>query len=150
MFKKYFVLIIFLALYSATSALAINTIMITLSFDMDKIIFDGKWSSTTEWKRTSVDTIYYNNQTIAQLRTGHQDNFIYIFPDIVSDHHLDKGADNVVVCFDTENDKTTLPDNDNYCFFTSLDGKRSFALQRTNRNSVPWIVRGRIILGELT
>lgn len=111
------------------SAVASNPIMITIASDMDKIIFDGKWSHETEWKRSSLDTLSYDDGAVIQLRTAHQDNFIYVFVDAIFDTNLDKGADRAIVCFDTNNNKTVLADVDDYCFIVTLDGKRAFVLQ---------------------
>jgi len=105
-----------------------NPIMITLSSTMDKVTFDGIWSHKTEWKNSSLDELSYDDWTI-YLRTAHQDNFIYVFIDAVSDVHLNKGADKAIICFDTQNDKSSLPDSDDYCFMATLDGKRSFSYQ---------------------
>ena len=42
---------------------------------------------------------------------------------------MNKGADQAIICFDTNNDKTTIPDSNDYCFVAVLDGKRAFVLQ---------------------
>ncbi len=54
------------------------------------------------------------------LRTAHQDNFIYIFVDVLSDTILDKGADRTTICFDINNDKSTTAKDDDYCFVAIL------------------------------
>lgn len=63
---------------------ASELVMITVSPTMDKVIFDGKWTFYTEWKQSSLNTISYNDGTLIQLRSAHQDNFIYILIDEVS------------------------------------------------------------------
>ena len=125
---KYFLVIIFLLLCSVDNATAANPIMITISTDMDKIIFDGRWTHETEWKRSSLDTLSYDDETIIQLRTAHQDNFIYIFVDAVTDTHLDKGVDRTIICLDGSNDKVAKTNADDYCFVATLDEKESFVL----------------------
>jgi len=127
--KKYFLAIIFLILFNANNAIATNPIMITISPDMDKIIFDGRWTHETEWKRSSLDTLSYENGTTIQLRTAHQDNFIYVFVDAVTDSHLDKGVDRATVCLDGSDDKIATTNADDYCFVIMLDEKESFVLQ---------------------
>ena len=127
--KKYFLVIIFLMLYGVDNATATNPIMITISSDMDKIIFDGRWTHETEWKRSSLDTLSYDDETIIQLRTAHQDNFIYVFVDAVTDTHLDSGMDRTVICLDGNNDKLETTNADDYCFVVTLDEKESFVLQ---------------------
>jgi len=126
---KYFLVIIFLLLYSVDNATAANPIMITISTDMDKIIFDGRWTHEIEWKRSSLDTLSYDAETIIQLRTAHQDNFIYIFVDAVTDTHLDKGMDKTIICFDGSNDKVATTNADDYCFVSTLGEKESSVLQ---------------------
>src|SRR5438445_12477598 len=76
--QKFFLAIISAVLLSTGIAYADNTIMITKSFYMDKVIFDGKWSFLTEWKKSSLDTLSYDDGTEIELRTAHQNNFIYI------------------------------------------------------------------------
>lgn len=122
--------IIFLIISNITTIVAQDdTILITVSSTMDKIIFDGKWSHRTEWKQSSDNIFSYNEDTVIHLRTAHQDNFIYIFVDSVSDTHLDKEKDSAMICFDNNNDKSSLPDSNDYCFMTTLDGKESFIYQ---------------------
>lgn len=130
MVSKYHLLIatIFVILL-VDNAYATEPIMITISDTMEKIIFDGKWTHQTEWKRSSLNTLSYDNGTMIQLRTAHQDNFIYVFVDVVSDIHLDKGIDRTVVCFDINNDKSLLPDSNDYCFVVTLDEREPFVLQ---------------------
>lgn len=106
-----------------------DPILITISGDMDKVIFDGRWTFFSEWKHSSLDTLNYDDNTIIQLRSAHQDNFIYIFVDVVSDTYLDKGADRAIFCLDTNNDKSVLADTDDYCFLAVLDGKSAFVYQ---------------------
>ena len=127
MIKKYFIVIIFLGIQTASAQT--TPIMITISDNMDKVIFDGRWSHVTEWKRSGLDTFSYDDGTIIQLRTAHQDNFIYVFIDAISDTHLDNGVDNAMICFDKNNDKATLPNVDDYCFVVTLDQKNAFVLQ---------------------
>ena len=130
MITKYFLPISFLILLSVGSATAITEpIKITISPGMDKIIFDGKWTYFTEWKASSLDTLHYDDGMIIILRTAHQNNFIYVFVDVVSDTHLDKNADRAMVCLDASNDKNKISDTDDYCFLAILEGKSAFVYQ---------------------
>jgi len=106
-----------------------DPILISKSIAMNDVIFDGKWTFTTEWKPSSWNQLNYDDGKIIHLRTAHQDNFIYVFVDFVSDNTLDKNSDNAIICFDTKNDKTDVADSDDYCFSTSLDSKTSFSYQ---------------------
>lgn len=116
-------------MFNMENTVATNPIMITISSDMNKVIFDGRWSHETEWKRSSLDTLSYDDGTYIQLRTAHQDDFIYVLVDAVSDIYLDKGMDRTIVCLDTNNDKSLLSDSNDYCFVVTLDEKEPFVLQ---------------------
>jgi len=104
-------------------------VMITISNDRENIIFDGKWSNISEWKQSSLNELMFDNQNQIILRTAHQGDFIYVFIDAISDFHLDKGADKAIVCFDGNNDKTTLAGKDDFCFGVSLGNNNGFVLQ---------------------
>ena len=94
-----------------------DPILITKSGGTNKIIFDGKWTTGLEWKPTSWNELKYN-QTVVQLRTAHQENFIYIVIDAVDDIAI-SNDDRAVVCFDGKNNKDTIADSDDYCFLVS-------------------------------
>ncbi len=106
-----------------------ESILITLSGDRNKVIFDGKWTNLEEWKKTSLDEFEFTDRTNIVLRTAHQDNFIYVFIDAVTDTNLDKGTDKAIICFDGNNDKTLVAGNDDYCFGVSLGNNNGFTLQ---------------------
>jgi len=97
-----------------------DRILITSSDTMEEIDFDGKWSFFTEWKRSSMDS--FNDGGII-LRTAHQGDFIYVFIDNLSDAVIDKELDYAIICFDGKNDKTALPDDNDYCFMGILGNK---------------------------
>ncbi len=113
-----------------------DPILITISSDLDKIIFDGKWTSITEWKKSSYNRFNFEDGSKIHLRTAHQDNFIYIQINFESDQVINKKTDSALVCFDTKNDKTIIPQFDDYCFSTTLDGKTSFTYQGNNLPAV--------------
>ena len=106
----------------------IESILISISNSMDKIIFDGKWTNELEWKESSWDPISSSYGTL-HLRTAHQGDFIYILLDTVDDQTIDHISDRAVVCIDGKNDKTIIPNSDDYCFFVALDGKQGFVYQ---------------------
>lgn len=110
-------------------AYATEPIMITYSQDMNKVIFDGKWSFFGEWKRSSLNTLSYDDDTIIQLRTAHQDNFIYVFIDEISNNILEKGSDRATICFDSKNKTGLMTNTNDYCFMTTLGGKNPLVLQ---------------------
>ena len=127
--QKYFIIIILVISFNIENAFAAEQIMITISDDMTEIIFDGRWTHQTEWKHSSLDTLSYDDGSTIQLRTAHQDNFIYIFVDAVSDTHLDKMIDKTTVCLDVSNDKIEITNADDYCFVVTLDDKKPSILQ---------------------
>lgn len=110
-------------------ALAYEPIPITYSHDLEEIIFDGKWSTWNEWKRSTLTSIEYEKGEKIQLRTAHLGDFIYVFVDATKDTSLDYNEDRVIICFDSNNDKSSVSDDNDYCFMASLEGKRSFAFQ---------------------
>ena len=110
-------------------ALGSNQIMTTISSTMNNIIFDGKWSFSTEWKESSLNTLNYKDGTEIQIRTAHQDNFIFIFIDELSNSSFENGSDSAMVCFDTNKIKPTIANSNDYCFLSVLDNKNSFVLQ---------------------
>lgn len=128
MVTKYILLIVILISFTVGTASAIEPIMITFSGDMDKLIFDGKWTGK-EWKRSSLNDIDYNNTVSIKLRSAHQGDFIYLLVDFVSDVHPDKGADRAVVCFDGNNNKEVTADLDDYCFVATLGRNSGSTLQ---------------------
>jgi hypothetical protein len=122
--------IIFILIFFGFSGVyAFEPIPITISGTMDKIIFDGKWTHEFEWKASSLNTYNYDNTTQIVLRSAHQNDFVYIFLDPITDFQLDKVNDYAIICFDTKNNKSTKVDADDYCFMTQLDGKNSFSYQ---------------------
>ncbi len=127
--EKYLIISLFVSSLVIGNIYASEPILITISSDLDKIIFDGKWTHTTEWKPTSENTLRYDDGTQIHLRTAHQDGFVYVFLDLATDMVIDKGADNALICFDGKNDKTDIPGIDDYCFSTSLSRKISFTYQ---------------------
>lgn len=104
-------------------------IMITYSGDRDHVVFDGKWTFFGEWKRTSQTKIDYEDNSLIQLRTAHQGEFIYVFVDVVRDYTLDRTSDKAIICIDGNNDKSSIPDQNDYCFGMGLGSKNPFVLQ---------------------
>ena len=105
-----------------------QSIPITQSSTMDKIIFDGKWTFPQEWKQSSYDEIQTGSEIIP-LRTAHQDNFIYILIDVVTDNTIDNNEDSTLVCFDAKNEKNTIPDENDFCFMIKLGSDKVVTFQ---------------------
>lgn len=120
---------IFISAFSFNVVFAEEPILISVSSNLDKIHFDGKWTDPYEWKQSSYNRLYFDDGTEIHLRTAHQENFIYVQIDVASDIIINKGVDSALLCFDTKNDKTIIPNADDFCFSTVLDGNNSFTYQ---------------------
>lgn len=127
--KLHLILVVCMFVIIIPDALGSNQIMITISSTMNKIIFDGKWSFLTEWKESSLSTLDYEDGTEIQIRTAHQDNFIFVFIDELSNTNFEKGSDSAMVCLDTNKIKPSIANSNDYCFSSILDNKNSFVLQ---------------------
>ncbi len=123
-----FIILIFFTLPLINAVYGIESILISISSSMDKVIFDGKWTNELEWKESSWDSISSNYGTL-HLRTAHQGDFIYILLDAVDDQTIDHISDRAIVCIDGKNDKTINANPDDYCFFVALNGKQGFVYQ---------------------
>ena len=117
-----------------------QSIPITISGQMDKVVFDGKWTFQTEWKASSWDTIDTESGLI-HIRTAHQENYIYVMIDAVADTTVNKNKDSAMVCFDTENNQSSSPDDNDYCFFVKLADKEQITLRGSNADGQLKIVQ---------
>lgn len=124
-------LAIILIVQSFGIAYGIEPIKITISDDLNQIVFDGKWTQYTEWKKSSLNTFTYNDTNIIQFRSAHQDNFIYFLIDFITDIHPDNN-DKAMICLDTRNDKSSLPDQNDYCFLAKIGENQTKVLQGTS------------------
>lgn len=119
---------ILILLYLPLDVVFGEEILITKSFDINKIIFDGIWTFDTEWKRSSLEQINTKNGPI-YIRTAHQDEFVYVMVNVVSDKHPNKGSDKTIICFDTNNSKSQIPDESDFCFMATLGKKTGITMQ---------------------
>ena len=72
MYEKLFLVVFVFVMYSFSVAWASEPIKITLSDHMHAVNFDGKWTNSTEWKRSSHNKIVDNDSDhIIHLRTAH-------------------------------------------------------------------------------
>jgi len=127
-----------------------QSIPITQSDYMDRVVFDGKWSFFQEWKPTSLDFMGDNNQQIF-IRTAHQDNYIYILLDSVVDTTIDKNKDHAMVCFDTKIEQSENPDSNDYCFKVQLGSDKALTFQGSNQTGELKIIKNHadlIAIGE--
>jgi len=123
-----FFAIIILTITPISSVFAEDPIMITKSNKMEQVIFDGIWTHSKEWKVSSLNLVV-DDKGIFYIRSAHQENFVYVFLDVILDTHLDKGSDKSVICFDTENDKNEFADSNDYCFIAVLGENVGSTLQ---------------------
>lgn len=123
------------------TAFAFEPIPITLSDTMDEIIFDGRWTHETEWKASSLNTYDYEDGAQIILRSAHQDDFIYILLNPITDHSPETLSDFAIVCLDTKNNKSAVTDYDDYCFKVVLEGAstvyRGMGTNETNFEEIP-------------
>jgi len=113
----------FFVLILVTPLAFAQSIPITKSTNIDKVIFDGKWTFMKEWKASTLTSIETQSGDI-HLRTAHLGNYIYVMIDAVPDNTANYGQDQAVVCFDAKSDKNASPDENDYCFLVKL-GKQS-------------------------
>lgn len=116
-------------IYQIIPSFADDDVLITWSSDMAELTFDGKWTHMTEWKRSSLNEIKFENGGKIFLRSAHYENSIYFFIDFISDTTYDKGADRSTICLDKNPTRKSIPTKDSYCFISILDGKSGFSLQ---------------------
>jgi len=108
-----------------TSFAESEPVMITFSDKMNFIEFDGRWTSFSEWKESSLNSIGSG----VMIRSAHYGDFIYIFVDVLHDSTLDKGSDRAMICFDHDNSKLLIAEKNDYCFVSILDRETGFTLQ---------------------
>jgi hypothetical protein len=96
---------------------------------MNDVKFDGKWTFFGEWKKSSLNTLQYPDGTVVQLRTAHQDNYIYVLVDVVSENQYQSHGDFSIICFDKDYTKTEIANSNDYCIGVSLDNNNAFVLQ---------------------
>ena len=115
----------FVAVFVAPLAYA--QIPITISNEMDKVEFDGRWTFLREWKLSSYNDIVDPGRVV--IRTAHQDNYIYVMLNALADTTIDNTKDNAMVCFDAKSDQSVKPDSNDYCFKVQLGSDKAFTLQ---------------------
>jgi hypothetical protein len=128
-----FILILFsltiVCMLTSSNVFAIEPIMITISGDRENVIFDGKWTFYREWKGSSLNTINFVDGNTMELRTAHQGNFIYVMIDAVNLVKVNEHKDRAIICFDSNNTKSFLPDIGDYCFVATVGENQPVVLQ---------------------
>jgi len=131
-FQKFFLVILcFLVFQVFVQSSNAESIFITKEENMEKIVFDGRWTNH-EWKRSGLEQLE-KYETV--IRISHYKEFIYILVDVIRDETFDKKSDKSIVCFDTENNKSLRPDGNDYCFIATLNSQNAITLQGGTLNS---------------
>lgn len=95
---------------------------------MKNVVLDGKWTFGYEWKPTAL-TIIDTPSGSMYVRTAHQGDFIYILVDSAFDTRPIMGSDRATVCFDSDDNKSTISDSNDYCFVAVLGQNSTMILQ---------------------
>ena len=111
-------------------------ILITTSQDMDQILFDGKWTFFKEWKSSSLNRFTFDDGMNIILRSAHQGDFIYFYIEVINDYISNKGMDKATICLDSNNNKNIIPDDDDFCFSSTLGNKQGVVFQGGSANGV--------------
>ena len=106
----------------------IEPILITSSENMDEVILDGKWTSKSEWKYSSLNQFSYDGMGIT-LRSAHQENFMYFYVDALNDNTINNGIDQATICLDGQNEKNIISDKNDYCFSATLGNQQGIVFQ---------------------
>jgi len=128
--KKLFLLFFFLII--SIPQIYADEIFITKSDISSEIVFDGIWTFTKEWKKSTEKKILLDNEILFVLKTFHDSKNIFFLIDVLSDTSKNKLGDRAIVCFDTLNDKGNRPKVDDYCFQVSLDGNLTTLIGDSN------------------
>ena len=105
-------------------------LLITISDAMEDVTFDGKWTIHTEWKRSSLNSMIFDNMPL-HLRYAHQGNFIYFLIDFEGDTNLENGKDKAMICL---NPKENFNPDEQFCFVAILNDDNSKVIMRTTNS----------------
>jgi hypothetical protein len=132
----FFLMLLPINIYGITELDDEKSILITRSEIMKDVVFDGKWTSYLEWKNTSWNPIKSDDSIVYHLRSAHQEDFIYLFVDVIADKKPDFNGDKAMICIDSENNKSEFLDDDDYCFIVKLQELNFFETLLNQQNSV--------------
>lgn len=126
--RMFLILLSLLVILGIDSAFA-DTIFTTRSTISDNLVFDGEWSPSYEWKKSSEQVVRYSDGTELAIRVAHDYQNLYFLIDFITDSKIDKGADRAIICLDVKNDKAKFADDDDFCFMVVSFGKSVIVLQ---------------------
>lgn len=101
---------------------------ITLSTNLEDVIFDGKWSYQTEWKPSSLTRVESENSNFV-IRYAHDYENLLILISVVSDTTPSRISDKALVCIDSKNDGGNMPQVDDFCFMAKVGSNTPITLQ---------------------
>lgn len=96
-------------------------IPITVGPTMKDVLFDGKWSFTTEWKQSSLTRVQTDSGQF-YIRSAHWENDIYVLVDVLIDH-TPTNEDFAVLCVNPEPSKNSTNFSQSFCFKTFLNNE---------------------------
>jgi len=126
--KILFILFLLFFNYFLVESFQEEPIFITISTHLDEIEWDGKWTYNKEWKQSSQNLLVQEGNKI-WIRSAHFENNVYIMIDALWDTSIDKKIDRAIICFDTKNDKSLIPQEDDYCFQATLGRQNGATMQ---------------------
>jgi hypothetical protein len=129
MTKLVLVAIIMTILFCPSLSYGVPQILTTYRDDGNATIWDGKWTFTQEWKRTSEDIVQYVDGNELSVKTGHDHKNLYVFLDFITQHVFRKHSDYGLVCIVVNQTSESRPQNDDYCFLSPLGSHNPLTFQ---------------------
>gem|GEM_PF-3266946 len=99
---------------------------------------DGLWTTKTEWADASELKID-GKELSAYVRAKHNQAYVYLLIDFISDQGLEASGDFAVVCFDTQKNAGNAALTDDYCFYR-ITRTGDFLDGIIQGNGTDWIV----------
>ena len=120
--KKWFLIFAIVGISLFLPKVNAEPILISISDEMDHVVFDGKWTNPLEWKKSSLNTFEFQDNQI-YFRSAHQEDFIYFMIDVVPDITSNPKSDKAMICLDNQSNLNSTFNENIYCFFATLDEK---------------------------
>jgi len=129
------IIILPLAILLSTSLSYGEELPITLSTNLEDVIFDGIWSFQTEWKPSSLTRVESDGSNFV-IRYAHDYENLLILVSVVSDITPSRISDKALVCIDSKNNGGDIPQKDDYCFVAKVGSNMPTTLQGGGLNAV--------------
>ena len=129
------IIILPLAILLSTNVAYGEELPITLSTNLENVVFDGIWSYQTEWKPSSLTQVKSDNSNFV-IRYAHDYENLLILVSVVSDTTPSRISDKALVCIDSKNNGGNMPQKDDYCFVAKLGSSMPTTLQGGGFNAV--------------